>query len=320
MITDFRPMSSDFKIVALVSVLCAVLTGCGPANPVASTNADTAQTDAPIDVVVATVDGTEIYQSDVRRAAIAGGQIGMNETLDLTGPIFISTVNELIDQRLLALDSERVGAAQDAEAQRRLAAVRERIIGNYRVEAYLKEVVTDDAILELYQAQRDMAGRGEERRVRQIVVDDQATANIVAQRLSDEESFEDLVTEYSTDAATRAQDGELGWVSRDMLGGTLRTAVFNAQLGGRAGPIEVGGEWILVEVLDTRTPSNRSFEEVREDISRFLTFRAVDDLMTRLRDDGDIDRLYEDMKETQEPETSNDNPDTSDTNEGTTNP
>lgn len=286
-----------------LTAACALfgLVACAPASDELGRLAGPQSFDRTDDVVVATVDGSPIYRSDVRRAAEAGGQIGPDETLRLDEPVFLVTVGELIDQRLLALDARRTGVAVEEEVQRRLAEARERILGNYRVEARLAEAVTDDTVLELYQTQREMAGRGEERRIRQIVVGDEETANTVLSRLQDEEDFAELVAEYSTDESTRENEGERGWVSRDMLGGTLRTAVFNAELGGRTGPIEVDGEWVIIEVLDTRTPSNRSFEEVREEIERFLTFQTVEGLMTELRENGEIERLYEDMED--EPET-----------------
>ena len=121
------------------------------------------------DPVVARVDGSPIYRLDVRRAAEASGQIGADEALEPTDPVFRASLEELIDQRLLALDALRSGVASDEEARRRLAAAQDRILGNYRVEHYLAETVTDEAVRELYEAQRELAGTGEERELRRIV-------------------------------------------------------------------------------------------------------------------------------------------------------
>lgn len=283
-----------FRQAILLGITGCLLTACNSDAPTS------VAADAPIkvnrtaDMVVARVNDTPIYRSDVQRAAQAQGLIGTDTDLTLEDPIFRVTVDELIDQRLLSLDAVRTGAAKKPEAKRRLLAARERILGNYRVETHINEAVNETTIRNLYLAQRDLAGQGEERRARQIVLADEAVATDVAQRLDDEEDFETLAAEFSTDAATRDRGGELGWVSQDMLTGAVRGAVFSTPVGGRSTPIKAEDGWHIIEVVDTRTPSSRSFEESRDEIARFMTFEAVEDLLTDLRDRGDIKRDYED--------------------------
>ena len=286
-------MVSRHKITAVfVGLVCATgLLACQPAAVSSEDDVASVAIERSNDTVVARVDGTPIYTSDVMRAAEAQCLITANAALDPTDPIFRITVDELIDQRLLSRSAVKSGVSQDEEVQRRLLAARERILGNYRVETHLNDRVNDATILELYEAQRELAGRGEERRIRQIVVDDSETANQIAEQLAEEEDFETLAVEFSTDSATRERGGERGWMRRDMLSGALRTAVFTTTIGGRTAPINVQDEWYIIEVMDTRTPANRSFEEVREEIARFMTFEAIEDLLTTLRDESDIDRI-----------------------------
>lgn len=254
------------------------------------------------DPVVARVNDTVIYKSDVKRAAIAQGLIGEDETLSTSSNIFNVTVEELIDQRLLALDAVSAGMTENEEAQRRLAAARERILGNLRVETYLAQTVNDDAVRALYEAQNNLASRGEERRARQIVVADETLATDILNRLGDEEDFETLAAELSIDAATAQSGGELGWLSRDMLDTSLQDSVFDASIGDRVGPIEGADGWYVIEVLDRRVPNQRSFEDMREDIVRFMTFEAIDALMSDLREGAKIERIDAVDLETPEPE------------------
>ncbi|WP_298915072.1 peptidylprolyl isomerase [uncultured Algimonas sp.] len=278
---------------ALMSVLLVALAACSP--PSAPMDGAEAKLDRAGDVVVARVEGTPIYRTDVRRAAQAQGLIGEDDPLTTGDPVFTVAVNELIDQRLLSLDAVRTGVAQTQEVQRRLASARERILGNYRVEAHLDETVTDAAVRKLYDAQRELAGQGEERRIRQIVVGNEALATDIVRRLNDEEDFEQLAREHSTDAESREAGGERGWVSRKVLPEEVADAAFSAPVGGRSGPVRSGEDWVVLEVLDTRTPNSRSFEQTREEIARFMTFEAVEALVSRLRDRADVERLYENM-------------------------
>lgn len=245
------------------------------------------------DPIVVRVNNSPIYRSDVQRAAQAQGLIGETMTLSTDDPIFRVTVDELIDQRLLSLDAVRTRLSKTPEAQRRLLAARERILGNFRVETHVSAAVNEASIRDLYQAQRELAGRGEERRARQIVLADAATALDIAQRLDDEEDFDTLAAEFSIDEASRDRGGELGWVSRDTLRGDMRSMVFSTPIGGRSAPFEVEDGWHIIEVIDSRTPSNRSFEESRDEIARFMTFEAVEELLSDVRDRGNVERVYE---------------------------
>jgi len=73
------------------------------------------------DTAVANVDGTNIYLSDVERAAAAQKLIELGTPLSPKDAVFQKVLDELIDQRLMALSALRQSLDQGDEAQRRLA-------------------------------------------------------------------------------------------------------------------------------------------------------------------------------------------------------
>ena len=289
-------LDSGISRAAIATLLASMLSACSPDLTGRSDMDEPVAIWRATDPVVARVEGTLIYASDVQRAAAAQGLIGAETTLPVTDTVFRVTVEELIDQRLLALDAKRVGVAQQEEAQRRLAAARERILGNLLVETHIVEQVNEQTIRDLYDAQKSLSGRGEERRVRQIVVADEDTAKRVIARLNDEEDFGALVTEFSIETVTRGRAGEMGWVNCNMLPAPLRGPVFATRVGGRADPVQTDAGWHIIEMLDKRVPNQRSFEDTRDDIVRFMTFEAVESLMSDLRKRAEIDRPYQEME------------------------
>ena len=90
------------------------------------------------DVEVAKVDGTTIYQSDVERLAVERSLIKPGEPFSPMDPSFLALLEELVDQRLLALSAVRRSLDQTDENKHRLAAARERILGNILVEEHLE--------------------------------------------------------------------------------------------------------------------------------------------------------------------------------------
>lgn len=295
----------------------AGLWGCQPGGSRGERNLAPPEISRDGDAVAARVNGTAIYQSDVRRAAAAQGLIGEEDAINSGEPVFELTLQELIDQRLLALDAVRNGIDRDDEAQRRLQAARERILGNLRVETHLAEAVNEESILELYQAQNRLVGRGEERRARQIVVADEQTAITVLDRLNDEEDFEALITEFSIDESRREASGDTGWVSREMLPAPLRVPIFTSAVGGRAGPVQSEDGWHVIEVTDRRNPAPRSYEDTREDIARFMTFDAIQNLVTSLRDEAEVELVHD---RTEEPKSSDQDSAADDKSEATPDP
>ncbi|MGZ3298668.1 MAG: hypothetical protein ACXU8O_06615, partial [Asticcacaulis sp.] len=72
----------------------------------------------PGDVAVARVNGQTVWSSDVRAEAIAQGQIGPGEPLDMTSDLFTRTLQEVIDQKLLARAAQSKGLDKSITAQR----------------------------------------------------------------------------------------------------------------------------------------------------------------------------------------------------------
>lgn len=171
----------------------------------------------PGDVAVARIDGKPVWKSDVVREAVAQGLIGDGEVLDASSDLFQRVLDEVIDQKLLAGEAVRRGLDKGASAQRRLAAARERILGDMVVEGAVSNAVNDGAVQALYQEQLKLNHRGEEFHARQIVAPDQASALAIRKQLANGASFAGLAANRSTDAETRLSGGDLGYFTSDVM-------------------------------------------------------------------------------------------------------
>ena len=120
------------------------------------------------DVAVARVDGKTVWSSDVKREAVAQGLIGEGEPLDVSSDLFRRVLDEVVDQKLLAAEALKRKLDKDPVAQKRLAAARERILGDMLVENVVSDAVNENAVRGLYQEQLKLAKRSEEIRARQI--------------------------------------------------------------------------------------------------------------------------------------------------------
>ncbi|MDP3748795.1 MAG: peptidylprolyl isomerase, partial [Phenylobacterium sp.] len=204
---------------------------------------------------------------------------------------FRRVLDEVVDQKLLATEALKRKLDKDPIAQKRLAAARERILGDMLVESVVSDAVNDNAIRGLYQEQLKLAKQSEEIRARQIVVATQVDAESIKKLLTTGASFEALAMERSTDAATRFNGGDLGYFTTDVMPEAYEANLKAAKTGEVVGPFAVDGGFALVKVEDRRLEQPITLESARPQIVRFLTYDQVRDLLEKLRSRAKIQTL-----------------------------
>ena len=265
------------------------------------------------DKVVARVSGTELFASDVDLAAQEQGLVDEGISLSTTDERYRRVLEELIDQRLLALDAESQGLNADREAKIRLAAARERILGNIRVERHLRDVVNETSIRKIYEEQAKLAARGDEVRARHILVDDKDKAAELMAKIQSGEDFAELAKTHSIDAGSAERGGDLGYFTQDMLNADFARPIFGAAKGALLEPLKSEFGWHIAEVLDRRPAPQPSFENLKPEIANFMTFDAIQDLLTELRDNAEVVILDESIESATAPIEAQDKPSDSET-------
>jgi len=244
------------------------------------------------DTEVAEIDGTKLYLSDVERTAAAQGLIEEGSPLTPGQPIFQKVLDELIDQRLLALDALRQSMDQDDETRRRLSVARERILGNVLVENHLKDTVNETTIRRMYDEQSSLRDRGDEVQARHILVKDEATAKDIASKLADGGDFAALAREISEDEGSREKGGNLGYFTNDMLEETFTKMAFSTKAGDISAPFESKYGWHILQVQNRRKAAQPSFEQMRAEILNYMTYDEIQNILKSLRAQGDVKLLF----------------------------
>ena len=279
-----RRVPNALALLAVISIAAVTLSACGDRE--GSEGAP-----APGDTAVAKVDGKTVWASDVKREAVAQGLSGEGEPLDVSSDLFRRVLDEVVDQKLLAAEAIKRKLDKEPAAQKRLAAARERILGDMLVESVVSDAVNDDAIRALYQEQLKLAKQSEEIRARQILVATEAEAQAVQKLLATGASFEALAMERSIDTATRFNGGDLGYFTADVMPEAYTVNLKTAKVGDIVGPFAVEGGWAVLKVEDRRLEQPITFEAARPQIVRFLTYDQVRDLLEKLRSKAKVETL-----------------------------
>lgn len=269
-------------LVGLVAL--GAVSACDPApdpRPVIS------ETDG---TVAAIVNGEPIYLSDIELEAVAQGQIEPGSEFTTVHPEYHQILEQLIDQRLLAQEALKRGLDQDPEARRRLESGRERLLGNILVESLVANEVTEAAIDRMYEEQVKLQQLDDEVRVRLIRVDTPEQAAQVLARLDTGLSFAEAALQYSTDARTRLEGGDLGWISPNELDDPIPAVIGNTETGAISEIFETNRGWNILKVDERRTTPPKTKDEMRPEIITFLTFTQISDILRELRINADIEK------------------------------
>ncbi len=235
------------------------------------------------DTVVAEVDGTSIFLSDIEHMALAKGVLTQKQSLTPKSPVFQAILDELIDQRLLALEALRRSLDQNDETRRRLAVARERILANVVVETLLAEKVTEDSIKRMYAEQSALQSKSEQVRARHIVVATQEQAKELKGLVEQGGSFAALAKEFTIDPSTQDLGGDLGYFSKNAMEDVIAAQAFALETGDISEPFETKYGWHILTTTDRRAMPRPALKTIRSEIVSYMTYEEIQKLLKSLR-------------------------------------
>ncbi|HEY4188550.1 MAG TPA: peptidylprolyl isomerase [Polyangia bacterium] len=98
-----------------------------------------------------------------------------------------------------------------------------------------------------------------------VVAEKQALGRKLVERAATED-FAGLAREYSDDAATRKDGGDLGYFGKDILPKAIEEMVFSMKVGDVAGPVRADRGFHVMKLIDRKTIAPKPLTEVEDDI------------------------------------------------------
>jgi len=108
------------------------------------------------------------------------------------------------------------------------------------------------------------------------VMEREKLARSLLARAQKGEDFAKLAREYSEDAGTRAEGGDLGFIGRDILPKPLEELVFSMAPGDVRGPVRADRGFHVIMLVDRRTKEAKPFAEVQDEIRMRLRQREME--------------------------------------------
>jgi len=182
--------------------------------------------------------------------------------------------------------------ADTPEFKRRLAFLRNKLLMGYELQDEAKAALTDDALHQTYNDAVKSMGGQEEVHARHILVATEQEAKDLQAELKKGTAFDKLAREKSTDKASGAEGGDLGWFKRTDMVKEFSDAAFALKKGELSeAPVKTQFGFHLIKMEDRRQAPPPSFEELSDPIREELARETVSGLLDQLRSTAKIEKF-----------------------------
>jgi peptidyl-prolyl cis-trans isomerase C len=251
------------------------------------------------DPILAKVNGTEIHQSDLTVAEEEAGQLPPMSP-DAKKDYLVQFMTDMILVSKAAQD-KKLGDTPEFKAK--LDFARKKLL----MEAILKQAgtdaMTDAAMHQVYNDAVKTMSDEQEVHARHILIraaagDDKASKEAedkikaIIARLKKGEDFAKVASETTEDPSGKATGGDLGYFTKEQMVPEFADVAFKLDKGQISEPVHTQFGWHVIKVEDKRKKPAPSFDEVKPQIEQYVTRKAQADLVTKLRADAKIEKMY----------------------------
>ena len=236
--------------------------------------------------VLATVNGKQITDDDLK---IAAADLRTSLPPQLEGKARDSYLLDfLIDGELVAQKALAEKADQTPEFAKKLAYYREKLLMESVLEEVAKTAATDAAIKATYDEAAKAQKPETEIHARHILVATEGEAKTALKRIMGGDEFATVAKEVSKDPGS--EGGDLGWFTKDRMVPEFADAAFKLEVGQLSEPVKSPFGWHIIEIVDKRQKTFPPFDQVKEQVTRYVVQKAQTALVADLRKTAKIER------------------------------
>jgi peptidyl-prolyl cis-trans isomerase C len=237
--------------------------------------------------VLATVNGKQITDDDVK---IAADDLRGSLPPQLEGKARDSYLLDfLIDGELVAQKALAEKADQTPEFAKKLAYYREKLLMETVLQRVAKTEATDAAVKATYDEAAKAQKPETEIHAQHILVATEDEAKAVLKRLMEgKEDFTTLAKEVSKDQGS--EGGDLGWLTKDRMVPEFADAAFKLEVDQVSDPVKTPFGWHIIEILGKRQKTFPPFDQVKDQVTRYVAQKAQTAFVADLRKTAKIER------------------------------
>ena len=258
-----------------------------PAKPPATAAAPAAQ---PLkDPVVATVNGQPIRLSELEVAQQALPQQYRNMPLQA---VFPALLDRIVDSKLVVQEGKKSKVTEDPAFKKRMAFVEDQVLQDFWIQREVARKVTPEKLQQRYEERLKSMPSEEEVHARHILVSTEDEAKAIIAELKKGAAFDKLAKEKSTDKASGAEGGDLGWFKKSDMVKEFADAAFALNKGDLTEtPVKTQFGYHVIKVEDRRKAPPPAFEELADQLREEMAREAVTAQLDQLRSGAKIEKF-----------------------------
>ncbi|WP_260631515.1 peptidylprolyl isomerase [Neobacillus niacini] len=157
--------------------------------------------------------------------------------------------------------------------------------------------ISDEEIKTYFDENKDSLGEAEQVKASHILVEDEAVAKEVKQKLTDGADFAELAKEYSTDEGSKENGGELGFFPRGTMVTEFDDAAFSLPINEISDPVKSDYGYHIIKVEEKKEAKEANFEDSKATIKETLIDQKLETeystWLEEMKKDYDIENSLE---------------------------
>jgi peptidyl-prolyl cis-trans isomerase C len=301
-------MSRCLRLLRIVFLCCAAAATAGPAlaqsppagatPPLKPGTMPKAVLPAPAppsppavfkDPVVATINGQPIHLSELEVAQQALPPQYRNMPMQA---VFPALLDRIVDSKLVVQDGRKNKVGDDPAFKKRMMFVEEQVIQDFWLQREIAKKVTPEKLQQRYEERLKSMPPEEEVHARHILVASEDDAKAIIADLKKGAAFDKIAKEKSTDKASGAEGGDLGWFKKSDMVKEFADAAFALKKGELTEtPVKTQFGYHIITIEDRRKAPPPAFEEMQDQLREELARETVNSLLDQLRASAKIEKF-----------------------------
>ena len=130
--------------------------------------------------------------------------------------------------------------------------------------------ITDEELKAYFDENKDSLGEVEQVKASHILVEDEAIANEIKQKLTDGEDFAELAKEYSTDEGSKDNGGQLGFFPKGTMVTEFEDVAFTLPMNQISDLVKSDYGYHIIKVEEKKEAKEANFDDSKADIKETL--------------------------------------------------
>jgi peptidyl-prolyl cis-trans isomerase C len=260
-----------------------------PAAP-AKPPAQGAQPAQPLkDPVVATVNGQPIRLSELEVAQQSLPQQYRSMPLQA---VFPALLDRIVDSKLVVQEGKKNKITEDPAFKKRMAFVEDQVLQDFWIQREIARQVTAEKLQKRYEERLKQLPSEEEVHARHILVSTEDEAKALIAEIKKGAAFDKLAKEKSTDKASGAEGGDLGWFKKSDMVKEFADAAFNLKKDELTEtPVKSQFGYHIIKVEDRRKAPPPAFEEMSDQLREEMAREVITAQLDQLRAGAKIEKF-----------------------------